>query len=76
MSADQIVNVVTSLLQGGGIAVFLYFLIRGLRQEIRSLNKTVGAQKETLAVMETRIAETEKVGAIYKGWGDVHKIIS
>ena len=50
----------------GGLGVFLLFLIRGLKIQIFSLERTLDLQKQTLDIMEKRIAETEKVGAIYK----------
>ena len=42
------------------------FLIRSLRTKIPTLETTVQMQNQTLAVMEKRISETEKVGQIYK----------
>jgi tetratricopeptide (TPR) repeat protein len=53
-------------LNAGGLAVFLFLLIRGLRTQIFSLKETLDIQKGTLDIMERRIAETEKVGVIYK----------
>jgi uncharacterized coiled-coil protein SlyX len=66
MSPEQIVTIVTGILQAGGVGVFVYYLIRGLRSRISGLEGTVQAQNETLRVMERRVAETEKVGQIYK----------
>lgn len=49
-----------------GLGVLIVYLIRGLKQNIASLNDTVTIQNKTLDVMEKRISETEKVGNIYK----------
>jgi len=66
MTTDQIVTVITGVLQTGGIGTFLYFLIRGLRNRIASLKETVDVQKLTIEAMERRLIETEKVGGVWK----------
>ena len=66
MNAEQIVTIITNILTSSGVAVFLWFLIRGLKNQIGSLNKTIETQNKTLEVMEKRISETEKVGDIYR----------
>jgi uncharacterized coiled-coil protein SlyX len=66
MTAEQITTVVTSVLEGGGIVVFLYYYIKGLKSRIASLEGTIQAQEKTLSVMEKRITETEKIGDIYR----------
>jgi len=66
MSPEQIVTVVTGILQAGGLGYLFYHLIGGLRTRIATLEGTIKAQNETLNVMERRISETEKVGMIYK----------
>ena len=66
MSSEQIVTVVTGILQAGGLGYFFYYLIRGLRSRVTTLERTIKAQNETLNVMERRVSETEKVGLIYK----------
>jgi hypothetical protein len=66
MTPDQWVTVITGVFEAGGLGVFLFFLIRGLKTQISSLKSILELQKETLSVMERRITETEKVGAIYK----------
>jgi DNA repair exonuclease SbcCD ATPase subunit len=66
MTADQITTILTNILTGGGVATFLWFLMKGLRQEIKNLKGTISAQEQTLKVMERRIAETEKVSDLYK----------
>lgn len=66
ITADGIVTVVTGVLQTGGIITFVYFLIRGLRQQITTLNTTVEQQQKTLEVMERRVVETEKFGEMYR----------
>jgi hypothetical protein len=66
MDEEQIITIVTNILTSGGVATFLWFLIRGLHKQIGSLNKTIEAQNKTLEVMEKRVSETERVGDIYK----------
>lgn len=66
MSVEQITTVISNLLQGSGVAAFLYYLVKGLRREITSLNRTVETQQKTLDAMEKRIAETEKLGEVYR----------
>src|SRR5215470_17228699 len=56
----------TTLIANGGVAAFLYWVIRGLKSQIGSLNKTIEVQQKTLAAMETRVLETEKIGNIYR----------
>lgn len=67
MTAEQLTTIITNILTGTGVLTFMYFLVKSLKREISSLNKTIEAQNKTLEVMEKRIAETEKVGDIYKG---------
>jgi hypothetical protein len=66
MSPEQIVTIITGILQAGGLGYLFYHLIGGLRTRIATLEGTIKAQNETLNVMERRISETEKVGMIYK----------
>jgi DNA repair ATPase RecN len=66
VTAEQLTTVLTNLLTSGGVITFFYFMVRSLRREITGLNKTIEAQNQTLEVMEKRIAETEKVGNIYR----------
>lgn len=56
----------TTIMGNFGVAVFLYWVIRGLKAQIGSLNKTVEVQQKTLEAMETRVSETEKIGNIYR----------
>jgi uncharacterized coiled-coil protein SlyX len=55
-----------SILETTGLAVFIYYLIRGLRAKISALEATIAVQHKTLDVMERRVQETEKVGSIYR----------
>lgn len=59
-------NIILSVVEMLGIGAFLYYLIRGLKTKITSLEDVVNVQNKTLEVMEKRIEETEKVGNIYK----------
>src|SRR5690349_18694324 len=61
------------LLELGGLGVFIWFCFRGLQQKIAALKATAEMQKDTLlaqsqtlATMERRIQEEEKIGALYK----------
>ena len=67
MTTDQWITVTTGVLEGSGLAVFLGFLLRGIKRQIFSLKATIAAQKQTLEVMDKRISETEKIGDIYRG---------
>ena len=55
-----------SALQGTGLAVYIWYLFRALKQQVSGLKDVVSAQKQTMEVMERRISETEKIGGIYK----------
>ncbi|MBO0724616.1 MAG: hypothetical protein J2P52_03370 [Blastocatellia bacterium] len=66
MTAEQITTIITNLLTGGGVAAFLYMVIRGLKAQIGSMNKTIEVQQKTLEAMEKRVAETEKIGSMYR----------
>jgi hypothetical protein len=68
MTVEQFTTILTNILTSGGVAIFMYFLVRSLRQEIKSLNQTIQAQKVTLEAMEKQVTETEKIGEIYKNF--------
>ncbi|MGR8932446.1 MAG: diguanylate cyclase domain-containing protein [Gammaproteobacteria bacterium] len=57
-----------AFLEGSGISVFVYFVIRGLRREISALNETVRQQNQIFDAMSKRISETEKMAESYKKW--------
>lgn len=59
-------SLLVAAVQGTGLGIFIWYLIRSLGQKIEGLQNLVSAQKETIEVMERRIAETEKIGGIYK----------
>ncbi len=54
MTPEQITTILTNLLTNGGVATFLSFLVRGLREEIKYLKATVSAQDQTLKVSGRR----------------------
>lgn len=66
MTSDQIIIVVTGVLQGGGVITFIYFYLKGMKEQVSALQKIISAQDKTLKVMEQQVLETEKVGGIYK----------
>jgi diguanylate cyclase (GGDEF)-like protein len=57
-----------AILEGSGISVFVYFVIRGMRKEISTLNETVKQQNQIFDAMSKRISETEKMAESYKKW--------
>ena len=59
-------NIIITIIQSGALAIFFYFVIRGLKSNIKALNDVVVTQNKTLEVMDKRIEETEKIGMIYK----------
>ena len=70
MASDQIVTVITGVLEAGGIGTFVWFLIRGLRNRIASLKGTIDVQKLTIEAMERRLIETEQIGGIWKQFAE------
>lgn len=66
MSPEQVVTIIVAVLQTGGLAYYFSQVIRGLKEKVTSLEQTIDAQNKTLKVMERQVAETEKVGRIYK----------
>lgn len=66
MTPEQITTIVTGILESGGVLVFVYYVIRGLKKNVKSLHHTIDVQSKTLEVMEKRIDETKNVGDIYK----------
>jgi len=61
-------ELVKTILEGSGIAVFVYFVIRGMRKEITALGNTIKHQNEIFDAMSKRISETEKMADSYKKW--------
>lgn len=57
---------VASVLQTTGLGVFIWYLFKGLKTQLTSLEKVISAQKQTIEVMDKRIEETEKIGGIYR----------
>jgi hypothetical protein len=59
MSAEQFTTIMSNLLSGGGVILFLWMWIRGLRKQL-------AIQKDTLEAVKTQVSETEKIGKIYR----------
>lgn len=65
-------NVLTSiisilnLLGLGGIGIFIYYTIKGLRERINSLNKLVEEQQKTLDTVRERAEEISELSKYYK----------
>ncbi len=66
MTAEQITTIAASILQGGGVVVFLYLLLKGIMKELQALKSTIDIQEKAISTMEKRVFETEKIGEIYK----------
>jgi uncharacterized protein YoxC len=66
MNTEQITTIILNALATGCAAIFLYFVMRGLKREIQNLNKAIETQNKALDGLEMRIAETEKERNIYK----------
>lgn len=61
------------ILELGGLGIFIWYLIKGLKQQIIALQATLEiqkgtleAQKSTLDAMERRVMEAEKMGELYR----------
>jgi uncharacterized protein YoxC len=66
MNPEQITTIILNALATGCAAIFLFFVMRGLKREIQNLNKAIETQNKALDGLEMRIAETEKERNIYK----------
>jgi hypothetical protein len=66
VTPEQLTDVLTNVLTGSGVVLFVFYLVRSLKREIASLHKTIDQQTKTFEVMEKRVLETEKVGNIYR----------
>jgi len=66
MNAEQITTIITNVLTGSGVIFLVGMVIRGLKNRINEMNKTIEVQQQTLKAMETRVLETEKIGKIYR----------
>ena len=60
------IQIISGILETGVIGFVVYMLIKGLKTEIKTLQKNVVAQNETIKTMDKRIEETEKIGDLYK----------
>ncbi len=54
-------ELIKAVFEGGGISIFMYFVITGMRREIAALNVKVKQQNEIFDAMSRRIFETEKM---------------
>jgi uncharacterized coiled-coil protein SlyX len=63
---DNLVTIITGVIQTGAISFLVFMIIRGLKTEIMTLNKQIEIQNQTIVTMDKRIAETEKIGDLYK----------
>jgi|GEM_PF-2686863 len=66
MSVENIVTIITGVIETGAIGFLTLYIINGLKTKINTLQATISQQGKTIEVMEKRIIETEKVGGIYK----------
>ena len=63
---DTTIQIISGILETGVISFLVYIIIKGLKTEIKTLQKNVVAQNETIKTMDKRIEETEKIGDLYK----------
>ncbi len=66
MNNEQIVTIITSILETGGIVVFVWFLVKGIYAKLNSLEKVVITQKEAINALQARSSDAEKVANLYK----------
>ena len=59
-------DILKRLLETGGLGIFIWFLIRSLKEQISGLQRTLEIQNKTLQAMEKRAEEAEKIGALYR----------
>lgn len=71
--SSEAVTILSSVAELAGLGAFFWYVIKGLRAELSALRAVVDAQKQTLEAqkgtleaMEGRVAEAEKVGALYR----------
>lgn len=50
----------------GGMGLFIYYLIKGLKERINSLSELAEEQQKTLVVVKDRAEETDKLSQYYK----------
>jgi DNA repair ATPase RecN len=67
MEKNILVALLSSLGEFSGLALFLWYVYKGLKGEIQSLRTIIDIQKQTLDAMERRIGETEKIKDLYRG---------
>jgi predicted DNA-binding transcriptional regulator len=58
MTTEQITTIITNALTGIGVVFFVGMVIRGLKNRIEEMNKTIEVQQQTLKAIETRVLET------------------
>jgi hypothetical protein len=58
--------VLISLLEASGLALFIWYLFQSLKAQVKGLNELLSTQKKTIDLMSQRIAETEKIGGMYR----------
>jgi uncharacterized protein YoxC len=66
MNPEQITTIILNALATGCAAIFLFFVMRGLKREIQNLNKAIETQNKALDGLEVRISETQMERNIYK----------
>jgi len=69
----NVADIIIKFIEGGGFALIVWLIIRGLKIEIKNLrlvvegqNLTIKTQTETLIAMEKRVEEAEKFKDLYK----------
>jgi hypothetical protein len=50
VTPEQLTDVLTNVLTGSGVVLFVFYLVRSLKREIVSLHKTIDQQAKTFEV--------------------------
>jgi len=66
MSNENIVTIITGIIETGAISFLICMIIKGLKQKIGNLEQTIDVQNKTIEAMDKRISETEKISDLYK----------
>lgn len=76
MTFEQISTIIPNLLPSAGLAIFIWYLFRGLKIKINALNTTIEAQKQTLEAMGKTVEAMEKQNVVTEKIGDSYKILT
>lgn len=63
---DTTIQIITGVIETGAIGFLVFIIMRGLKNEIQTLQTLISTQNKTIETMDKRIQETEKIGDLYK----------